>query len=174
MTNNLSTTCLSERDFDVPIDDRYFEDYVPGSTYQYGHIVVTEPEILDFAHSFDPQPIHLDSTWSVGGPFGGLIASGWHTGSLCMRMFVDHYVSHVACLASPGMDELRWPRPVRPGDALSLKVTIESARLTKSRPDRGLVHSSLELLNQDDELAMSVTAMTFFGLRHPVQAQRRR
>ena len=167
MAYEMSTRCLSEGDFDVSVDDRYFEDYVPGSSYQYGHVVVSEAEILDFARRFDPQPIHVDPARSVGGPFGGLIASGWHTGSLCMRMYVDHYVSHVASLASPGMDELRWQRPVRPGDALSLRVTIESARVTRSRPDRGLVHTNLQLLNQDDELAMSVRAMNFFGLRQP-------
>jgi acyl dehydratase len=83
-----------------------------------------------------------------------------------MRLFVDHYLSHVASMASPGMDELRWPRPVRPGDVLKLRATIEAARVSKSKPDRGLVHTA-ELRNQDDDLVMSLKAMNFLRRRHP-------
>ena len=100
-------------DFTVPVRDRYFEDYAPGASYDYGFIAMSENEIIDFATRYDPQPIHTDPVWAATGPFGGLIASGWHTSAVGMRLFVDHYVSRVAGLASPGMDELRWPRPVR-------------------------------------------------------------
>jgi acyl dehydratase len=105
------TRTLSEQDFAVPIDDRYFEDYTPDAVYEYGYITVSEADILDFARSFDPQPIHTDPEFAAQGPFGGLIASGWHTAGVMMRILVDHYLSHVASLASPGIDELRWPAP---------------------------------------------------------------
>lgn len=159
------TTCLSERDFAAPIDDRYFEDYQAGAVYEYGWIAVTEPQIIAFANAFDPQLMHTDPTASQDGPFGGLIASGWHTAAVGMRLFVDHYVSRVASLAAPGMEELRWPRPVRPGDRLKLRVTVESTRLSASRPDRGLVTTHLLVLNQDQQDVMSVKAVNFCGIR---------
>ncbi|MET8468490.1 MaoC family dehydratase [Streptomyces sp. NPDC006422] len=146
-------------DFDTPVEKRYFEDYVPGATYAYGSIVVTEQDILRFAGEFDPQAIHTDPEAAVAGPFGGLIASGWHTASVMMRLYADHYVSKVASLASPGIDELRWPRPVRPGDSLSLRATVRSARPSRSKPDRGLVHTDVELLNQDGDAVLTLTAM---------------
>ena len=133
------TKTLSADDFAVPIDDRYFEDYVQGAVYEYGYITVTEAEILDFARAFDPQPIHVDPEFAAAGPFHGLIASGWHTAGILMRMFADHCLSKVASLASPGIDELRWPAPVRPGDSLRLRCTFVETRRSRSKPDRGLV-----------------------------------
>ncbi|GAB3586792.1 MaoC family dehydratase [Amycolatopsis endophytica] len=159
------TMTLSESDFTVPIDQRYFEDYTPDAVYEYGHVSVTEKEILDFAGQFDPQPIHVDVDWARTGPFGGLIASGWHTSALLMRLFADHYLSRVASLASPGIDELRWPTPVRPGDSLRLRTTTLSARPSKSKPDRGLVHTRGELFNQDDQVVLSLVAMNLFARR---------
>jgi acyl dehydratase len=152
-------------DFPVPIDDRYFEDYTPGAAYEYGYITVTEAEILDFARAFDPQPIHVDPAFAAQGPFGGLIASGWHTAGIMMRMIVDHYLSRVASLASPGIDELRWPTPVRPGDSLRLRGTIVEARRSRSKPDRGLVRTEAELINQNDEIVLRLTAMNLIRLR---------
>ena len=108
-----ATRTLSEADFAVPIGDRYFEDYRPGAVYEYGYASVTEDEIIAFATRFDPQPIHVDAGFAATGPFGGLIASGWHTGGIMMRLFADHYLSQVASLASPGVDELRWATPDR-------------------------------------------------------------
>ena len=96
-------------DFPVAIDERYFEDYLPGSIYEYGQASVTEDEIIEFALRFDPQPIHTDPVAAASGPFGGLIASGWHTAGIFMRLFADHYLSRVASLGSPGIDELRRP-----------------------------------------------------------------
>lgn len=160
-----TTTSLGETDFQAPISDRYFEDYEPGQTYQYGVAEVTEEQILRFARAFDPQLMHVDPVAAEQGPFHGLIASGWHTGSIAMRLFVDHYVSRVASLASPGMEQLRWPRPVRPGDHLLLQVYVESARLSESRPDRGVVTSRLSLRNTEGEETMSLTAINFFGIR---------
>jgi acyl dehydratase len=162
-----ATKTLSEHDFAAPIDDRYFEDYVAGAVYEYGYVTVTEAEILDFARAFDPQPIHTDLQFAAAGPFGGLIASGWHTAGIMMRMFVDHCLSHVASLASPGIDELRWPAPVRPGDALRLRATIVEARRSRSKPDRGLVRTKAELINQNDEVVLQLTAMNIILARHP-------
>ncbi|HEY8045744.1 MAG TPA: MaoC family dehydratase [Streptosporangiaceae bacterium] len=161
------TRTLSTSDFTVPREDRYFEDYVPGAVYEYGYLSVTETEILEFARRFDPQPIHTDPEYAASGPFGGLIASGWHTSSLMMRLFADHYLSRVASLASPGIDELRWPAPVRPGDQLRLRTTIVAARPSRSKPDRGLVRTRGELINSDDRVVLDLTAMNLLGRREP-------
>jgi acyl dehydratase len=163
----LSTKLLSEADFPAPIDDRYFEDYVAGAVYEYGYITVTEAEILDFAQVYDPQPIHVDPKFAAQGPFGGLIASGWHTSAIMMRMFADHCLSRVASLASPGIDELRWPAPVRPGDTLRLRATIVEARRSRSKPDRGLVRTRAELINDRAEVVLRLTAMNLIKARHP-------
>ena len=162
-----STRTLSDHDFAAPIDDRYFEDYIPGAVYEYGSVTVTETEILDFARKFDPQPIHTDPEFAAQGPFHGLIASGWHTAGIMMRMLVDHYLSRVASLASPGLDELRWPAPVRPGDSLRLRATVVEARRSRSKPDRGLVRTQSELINQNDEVVLRVTAMNIIRAREP-------
>ncbi|MFD0851730.1 MaoC family dehydratase, partial [Actinomadura adrarensis] len=135
MTNGTTRT-LGDDDFATPPADRYFEDYRPGAVYEYGHRTVTEEEIIEFAERFDPQPIHVDREYAAAGPFGGIIASGWHTSSLAMRLIADHYLSRVASLASPGIDELRWPSPLRPGDTVRLRTTILEARPSRSKPDR--------------------------------------
>ncbi len=158
-------TRLGEVDLPAPIDDRWFEDYVTGSVFEFGYASLSEAEIVAFARDYDPQSIHTDPTWSARGPFQGLIASGVHTIAVCMRLYVDHYISQVASLASPGLDEIRWPRPVRPGDRLHIRVTVAAARMSRSKPDRGLVHSSVEALNQDDAVVLSFTAMNFFARR---------
>ena len=161
------TRTLSSSDFRVPREDRYFEDYLPGAVYEYGYLTVTEAEILEFARRFDPQPIHIDPGFATAGPFGGLIASGWHTASMMMRLFADHYLSRVASLASPGIDELRWPAPVRPGDQLRLRTTIVEARPSRSKADRGLVRTKGELINQDDRTVLGLMAMNLLILREP-------
>lgn len=162
-----TTRTLSETDFAVGVDDRYFEDYAPGAVYEYGQVSVSEAEIIAFAGQFDPQPIHVDARFARSGPFGGLIASGWHTAGLAMRLIVTHYLSRVASLASPGVDELRWPAPVRPGDTLRLRTTIMDTRRSRSKPDRGLVRTRAELLNQHDQTVLSLVAMNLLLLRNP-------
>ena len=152
-------------EFATSRDDRYFEDYVPGAVYTYGPIAVDEAEVVSFARRFDPQTMHIDPEGAAKGPFKGLIASGWHTVSLLMRLYVEHYITAVASLSSPGVDELRWLLPVRPGDALSLRVTTTETRLSKSKPDRGLVHSLLEGTNQRGEIVCTMLAMNLFGRR---------
>jgi acyl dehydratase len=161
------TRVLSDSDFTVGVEARYFEDYQAGAVYEYGYASVSEAEIIAFAERFDPQPIHLDARFAGRGPFGGLIASGWHTAGIAMRLIVTHYLSQVASLASPGVDELRWPTPVRPGDSLRLRATIVQARRSRSEPDRGLVRTRAELLNQHDQTALSLVAMNLLRLRQP-------
>jgi acyl dehydratase len=159
------TATLSDDDFATPIDRRYFEDYHPGAVYEYGHRTISADELLDFAREFDPQPIHIDPEYAKAGQFGGLIASGWHTAALMMRMLADHYLSKVASLASPGVDELRWPTPVRAGDRLRLRTTIVEARPSRSKPDRGVVRTRAELLNQDDAVVLSLVAVNMMTRR---------
>ena len=143
-------------------DQRFFEDYVPGERYEFGHRVVDETELVDFARRYDPQPFHTDPQAAAATPYGGLITSGWHTCAMMMRMMVDHYVSAVASLGSPGVDELRWVKPVRPGDVLRVRITILDARVSQSKPDRGLVRSAIEVLNQDDATVMTMKTLGFF------------
>ncbi|MBZ4014580.1 MaoC family dehydratase [Streptomyces purpurogeneiscleroticus] len=161
----MTTTVTGGADFAAPSTERYFEDYVPGAVYTYGSVVLTEEEILDFARRFDPQSFHTDPEAAADGPFKGLIASGWHTSAVMMRLYADHFVSKVASLASPGVDELRWVQPVRPGDALSIRTTILDARVSRSKPDRGIVRTGIEVLNQRDEPVLTLTAMNFFARR---------
>jgi len=151
--------------FAVPAHDRYFEDYIPGEVFEFGERTVSEAEIVEFARQFDPQYFHIDPEKAKTSRFGGVIASGWHTVSLVMRIYVDHFVSHVASLASPGTDEIRWPNPVRPGDTLRLRVTILDSRLSRSKSDRGVVRSKLEALNQKDELVLSLIGISILARR---------
>jgi acyl dehydratase len=137
-------------------DNRWFEDFAPGDAYEFGEVTVAADEIVDFARRFDPQPMHLDPEAAARGEFGGLIASGWHTAALMMRLLVAHFLPPNASLASPGIDELRWLRPVRPGDVLRLKVRVLEARPSRSRPDRGRLRTLVEVLNQKDEVVMSL------------------
>jgi acyl dehydratase len=163
----VNTRTLSEADFAVPLGDRYFEDYPEGAVYEYGYASVTEPEIIEFARRFDPQPMHVDPAWAATGPFGGIIASGWHTAGIFMRLYADHYLSRVASLASPGIDEIRWPSPLRPGEKLWIRTTIASARLSRSKPDRGLVHTKGEMFAGDDRQILTLTALNFLKTRPP-------
>jgi acyl dehydratase len=156
---------MNTTDFSVPITERYFEDYIPGSVFEFGTISVEEAEIIDFAKRFDPQDMHVDAESAARGPFGGLIASGWHTAGLAMRLLVDHYVSKVASLASPGVDEVRWTRPVRPRDSLRIRVSVLEARRSQSKPDRGLVRTLVEVFNQNREVVMSFKAMNILRCR---------
>jgi len=151
--------------FQSPRGDRYFEDYEGGRVYEYGSVVVTEPEIIEFARRFDPQDMHIDPEKARQGRFGGLVASGWHTIGLAMRLYVDHFLSAVASLASPGVDEVRWPNPVRPGDSLRIRVTILDAVPSRSKPERGVVRARLEAFNQNDEPVLSLIALSILGRR---------
>jgi acyl dehydratase len=154
--------------FSRPIDDRYFEDYIEGDIHTFGSIAVEADEIVSFAKRFDPQSFHVDSEAAKRTPYGGLIASGWHTGGLMMRLLFEHYLTHVASLGSPGIDELRWLKPVRPGDELSLRVTVLKAVPSRSKPDRGVVTSLVEVFNQSNEVVMTLKAVNLI-LRRPTR-----
>lgn len=144
---------------------RCFEDYAPGSVHELGSVSVSEAEILDFARRYDAQPFHVDPAAAAAGPFGGLVASGWHTAALMMALLVERYLDPATSLGSPGIDELRWPAPVRPGDTLSARVTVIEARPSRSKPDRGLVRSHIEVRNQRGDTVMTVKAMNLVRRR---------
>jgi len=147
--------------FSTPPEDRYFEHYLPGAVHEFGLITIEEKAIVAFAKEFDPQIFHTDPEGAKSTLYGGLIASGWHTASLMMRECVQYYFPRAASLGSPGIDELRWTLPVRPGDTLTVRVTILSAARSLSKPDRGIVKSLVEVLNQHGKVAMSLKAVNF-------------
>ncbi|MBM4327228.1 MAG: MaoC family dehydratase [Deltaproteobacteria bacterium] len=151
--------------FKTSVEDRYFEDYLAGEVHECGPIVVEEAEVIAFAKRFDPQPFHTDPEAAKESIYGGLIASGWHTACLMMRLVVDHYLSRVASLGSPGVDELRWLKPVYPGDELSARVTILEATRSRSKPDRGIIRSYIEVLNQRGEAVMTMKGVNFLLCR---------
>ena len=144
---------------------RYFDDYLPGASYDCGSVSVSEAEIISFATQFDPQPFHVDPEAAARGPFGGLIASGWHTAALVMRQLVAHFLSAEASLGSPGIDEIRWPNPVRPGDTLRVRAAVADARRSNSKPDRGILTTTIEAVNQDGQTVMRATAVNFILVR---------
>ena len=146
-------------------DDRYFEDYPPGAVFEGGPVMVSGAEILEFARQYDPQAMHTDPAAAARGHFGGLIASGWHTAAVMMRLFATHFLSPASSLASPGIDELRWLAPVRPGDELRLRVTVVEARRSRSKPDQGIVRSLVELSNQKGEVVMTLRPTSFIRCR---------
>jgi acyl dehydratase len=148
-----------------PAAERYFEDYTPGAVFTSGAITVSEAEIIDFARQYDPQAMHTDPAAAATGRFGGLIASGWHTAAMMMRLFATNFLSPASSVASPGIDELRWLQPVRPGDVLSLRVTIVEARRSRSRPGEGVVRSFIEVLNQDGAVVMSLKPISLIACR---------
>jgi acyl dehydratase len=143
----------------------YFEDFSAGQTFQLGAHEFTADNIVAFAREYDPQPMHVDPERARLGPYGGLIASGWHTAGVYMRLLVDGLIGKTESLGSPGLDSLRWLRPVRPGDVLSARITILETRASESRPERGIVRSRGEMVNQDGEIVMSVEAVNFYGRR---------
>lgn len=165
MTDSWSETRALREDFAVPGTDRWFEDYTVGDVREYGTITLTEQEIVEFARRYDPQSIHTDPQWALSGPFSGLIASGIQTIGIFMRLYADHYLTRCGSLASPGVDEVRWPRPVRPGDALRLRTETVEARRSRSKPDRGLLVTVTELLNQDDQPVLTQQVMNLVAVR---------
>ena len=156
---------MTADNFAVRSEDRGFEDYLPGAVFEYGNIRVTEAEIIEFARRYDPQYMHVDAEAAARGRFGGLVASGWHTAAVTMRLVVDNFLPKAASLASPGLDELRWLKPVRPGDVLRIRVTVVEATPSRSRPDRGMVRSVVETLNQDGDVVMSMKPMNIIRRR---------
>ena len=144
---------------------RYFEDIRPGDVIQLGSVEVTRDEIVEFASRYDPQPFHLSEAAGARSPYGGLIASGWHTAAMFMRLFVDGVLRDAASLGSPGVEDLRWLHPVRPGDVLTGSVRVVETRPSDSNPGRGTVITESEALNQRGEVVMQMRARGFFARR---------
>jgi acyl dehydratase len=144
---------------------RYFEDFVEGLTVEIGSHEFTAEAIIQFARAYDPQPMHVDPEQARTSIYGGLIASGWHTASTYMRLLVESVIGRAESIGSPGLDNLRWLKPVRPGDTLRGRFIVIDAKLSRSRPDWGIVRSRGEMLNQNDELVMQLEAVNFFGRR---------
>jgi acyl dehydratase len=147
--------------------ERWFEDYVPGTTAEHGPLRVEEDDVVDFGRRFDPQPFHVDPEAAAAGPFGGLIASGWHTCAMVMRMMCDSYLNDSASLGSPGVDNVRWLKPVRPGDTIRAQRFVVETRASQSRPDIGIVKSRWEVHNQRGELVMTMEGVGLFQRRNP-------
>ena len=136
-----------------------------------GSVTVSESDIINFARQYDPQPMHVDPTRARSTIYGGLIASGWHTVSLFMRLLVENLVSKTDSLGSPGVDELRWPLPVRPGDTLSGQMEILETRVSSSRPNMGIVRWRGEVRNQSGQVVLTLLGTNFFG-RGPAGSDR--
>ena len=147
---------------------RYFEDFKVGERIELGSVTVTEEEIIDFARQFDPQPFHISPEQAKHSYYGGLIASGWHTVSLLMRLMVDRMINDTISLGSPGVDEVRWLRPVRPNDTLHARLTILETKPSNRRAELGILTSSSEVFNQSGELVLTLKGVHFFG-RRPTQ-----
>ena len=152
------------------MDRLYFEDFTPGEVLEFGDAEVTAAEIVEFASEFDPQIFHLDAEAARDTFAGGLIASGWHTASLLMRMMCDGFLNRSASQGGPGVDELEWTKPVRPGDRLRARGAILSARALSSRPTLGVVAFEFEVFNQNAELVMRQKNSIFFLRRSPGEA----
>ena len=143
----------------------YFEDFAVGSKRDLGSHLVTEEEILTFARQYDPQPFHIDKEAAQKSIYKNLISSGWMTCSIKMRLLVDNMTSKVASMGSPGVDEIRWLKPVYAGDTLSVSLVVLDARASSSKPDRGVVHTQWEATNQRGELVCTVKGMGMYGRR---------
>jgi len=149
----------------------YWEDFPAGSVREFGAMPVTRDAVLAFASQFDPQPFHLDDAAAEASLFGRLSASGWHTCAMTMRMMCDAYLLESASLGSPGIDNLKWLKPVYPGDTLSVRFEVLEARPMGSRPEVGLIRSHWEVLNQHRELVLSMEGWGMFRRRPGAQRQ---
>ena len=146
-------------------EPRYWEDYEVGQKYPLGSASFTEQEIVEFARQFDPQPFHIDEAAARASMFDGLIASGWHVAAKMMRLFVDNYVDRRTALGSPGVDELRWLKPVRPGDTLAGVVECAAKIPSKSKPQLGIIHEHWTVTNQKGEVVMTTKGINMVKRR---------
>lgn len=143
----------------------YFEDFEVGSRRELGSYLVTEEEILAFARQYDPQPFHIDKEAAANSIYGGLISSGWMTCSIMMRLLVLSTTGKSASMGSPGVDEIRWLKPVYAGDTLTVVLNVLDTRPSQSKPDRGIVQTQWEATNQRGELVCTVKGMGMYGRR---------
>jgi len=160
---------MSLVDLPVPKEDRYFEDYAEGAVYEFAEkIGVSEADIIRFAKEFDPQYFHLDPEAAKNSIYKGLIASGGQTLALAFRLYIQNFLpGKKASLGSPGIDEVRWFKPLRPGDVLRLRLAILSVKASQSKNDRGTVTSLIEIINQQEEVIMSYKAINIMLRRNP-------
>ncbi len=145
------------------MQDLYFDDFEAGQEFTSKGATLSESQILDFALLYDPQPFHLDVNAAAEGPFAGLIASGFQTLAVAFRLFYQEKVINACSMGSPGLDELRWLRPVRPGDTIKVKGSVRETRPSRSKPDRGTVIMDYEVTNQHGEAVMTFTAIHIFA-----------
>jgi acyl dehydratase len=145
----------------------YWEDFQPGAVTVYGPRLVTREEIVAFAAEFDPQPMHLDEEAARKTLLGGLAASGWHTCCVFMRIVADGYILDSSSMGGPGVDEVRWLRPLRPGTNVRVRATVVESRPSKSRPEMGLTKFNYEMLDESDAAIMTLTTTHMFGRRQP-------
>jgi acyl dehydratase len=143
----------------------YFEDFPPGDVRESPPRTITREEMVEFARQYDPQPFHLDDEAAKKTIYGGLIGSGWLTVSVMMRLLWDTMLKDTVSLGSPGSDEIRWLKPVRPGDTLRARFTVVEAIPSRSKPDRGVVKTFTEILNQHEEIVMTMRGLGMFGRR---------
>lgn len=143
----------------------YFEDFYPGQEIDLGQRTVSEQEIIAFATQFDPQPFHVDRAAAERSIYGGVIASGWHTCSMMMRMVVDSLMGAAASMGSPGLEGVRWMQPVRAGDTLTVRYLTQKVKASNSKPDRGVVWSKWTATNQHGEPVCTIEGMGMFGRR---------
>jgi acyl dehydratase len=139
----------------VALRERWFEDFAEGEVFEFGDRLITAEEIVEFARRYDPQPFHVDEAAAAKSHFGGLVASGWMTAAVLMSVLCEHFIAPQSSMGSPGVDKLRWTRPVRPGDRLKVRVSVLEIRRSQSKPDRGVVTMRQEALNQRGEVVMS-------------------
>jgi acyl dehydratase len=144
---------------------KYFEDFAVGERLVLGSVEVTEEMILEFAEQYDPQPVHVDPVAAAESMYGGLIASGWHTCALYMRLLYDGMISDSSSMGASGMEELRWLAPVRPGDTLTASYTVEVVQPSESRPNRGAVRFLAEMTNQHGEVVLAMRGRGLYGRR---------
>lgn len=149
----------------ITVPRLYWEDFNPGHVTEFGPRLVTRDEIVEFAAEFDPQPMHLDDAAASTTMLGGLRASGWHGCSILMRMITDAFLLDSSSMGAPGIDEVRWLRPIRPGDRLTLRTTVLETRVSNSRQDMGFVKFRFELLDAAGERAMTLITSLMMGLR---------
>ncbi len=149
----------------VPFAERYFEDYWEGEIVEFGQYSMSEAEIIAFASQYDPQVFHLDKEAAKISSFGTLVASGWHTVGVTMRLLVLHFISPLSSMGSPGVDQIRWHKPVKPGDVLSLRLHITKTKRSSSKPDRGIVWFQTTTLNQQAEALMTMEGMGMYRCR---------
>jgi acyl dehydratase len=137
------------------MDTRYLDDLTPGQRFTSPGLTLTEAEIIDFAWRYDPQPFHLDANAAANSPYGGLIASGFQSLAICFRLFIQSGVLAESSMGSPGIDELRWLAPVRPGDTLHSEIEVLEVRPSNSKPDRGIARLKYQAVNQRGEAVLS-------------------